>query len=68
VADFFALESAGQAMVPVEVNLQPEGTPGREPQITQAQLFIDEIEVVVKALAVVRAQVGLAVDLLRLGW
>ena len=46
-------------MMPVEINLQAEGTPGGNAHITQSQFFVDEIEVVMQALAVVGAQVRL---------
>src|SRR6516165_7097695 len=43
----------------VKINLETEGTPGGNANIAQAQLFVDEIKVVVQALAVVGPQVGL---------
>src|SRR6516165_734466 len=43
----------------VKINLETEGTPGGKANIAQAQLFVDEIKVVVQALAVVGPQVGL---------
>src|SRR5438045_3718584 len=47
-------------MMPIEVNLQPERAPGGDAHVAQPQVFVDEIEVVVQALAVVGAQIGLA--------
>ena len=32
--------------MPVEVNLQAAGQPGRYPHIAQTQFFVDEVEVV----------------------
>jgi hypothetical protein len=43
----------------IAVELQPERTPSRHAQIDQPELGIDEVEVVVQALAAVRAQEGL---------
>jgi hypothetical protein len=45
--------------VPVEVELQPEGAPGRHPEVAEAKLFINEVEVVVQALAGGRFEEGL---------
>jgi hypothetical protein len=42
-----------QPAVSVAIELQPEGTPGRHAQITQADLVIDEIKGVAQALAAV---------------
>ena len=47
----------------VAVKLQPKRTPRRYPQVTQAQRLINEVEVVVQALARVGSQVGLAAGL-----
>lgn len=60
VDDLFSLQAAGQPVMPVEINLQPEGTPSGDADIAQAQLFIDEVKVIMQALAVVGAQKGLA--------
>src|SRR5439155_21791165 len=59
VADLFSLQTTRQAMMPVEINLQPEGTPGGNTHVAQPQFLVEEIEVVMQALAVVRAQVRL---------
>ncbi len=45
----------------VTVELLPERTPGRYPQVAKSKLFVDEIEIVVQALA----QVGLECRLAR---
>ena len=37
----------------VEIELEPEGTPSRHTQVTQTELSIHEVEVIVKALAAV---------------
>ena len=39
-------ELAGQPAVPVAIELQAERTPGRDAQIDQAQLGVDEVEVI----------------------
>ena len=55
-----ACATAGQPVVPVEVDLQPARQPRRHAHMAQPQVFVDEVEVVVQALAVVRYQIGLA--------
>src|SRR5579875_2535161 len=60
VADLLALETAGQAVMPIEINLQAERAPGGDADVAQPQFLIDEIKVVVQALTVVGAQVRLA--------
>ena len=50
VGETLPLEKAGQVMVPVKIELQPEGSPGRHPQIAQPQIFKNEVEIVVDAL------------------
>jgi len=46
-------------VVSVEVELQPEGAPGGYAQVAEAELGVDEIEVVMEALAAVADEVGL---------
>ena len=53
--------------VSVAIELQPEGTPGRHAQATQADLVIDEIKVVVQALAPVALEEGLPARLVAPG-
>jgi len=50
IGKVFLAEKAGQWMVSIKIELQPEGSPGRHPQIAQPQIFKDEVEVVVDAL------------------
>jgi len=50
VGESLPAEKAGQLMVSVKIELQPEGSPGRHPQIAQPQIFQDKVEVVVDAL------------------
>jgi len=64
VADLFTLEPAGRTTVPIEINRQSERTPGGDTHLTQAELFIAEIGVVVVTLAVIGTPVGLAGALL----
>ena len=47
-------------MMSVEIDLQSEGKPGGNADAAQSQLFVDEIEVVMQALAVIGTQTGLA--------
>ena len=42
-----------QPVMAVKINLQTEGAPGGNANIAQAQLLVDEIKVVVQALAVI---------------
>src|SRR5215813_5714992 len=49
-------ELAGEPAVPVAIELQAERTPGRDAQIDQAQLGVDEVEVIMQALTGSRAQ------------
>jgi hypothetical protein len=49
VGETFPLEKACQVMVTIKIELQPEGSPGRYPQIAQPQIFQDEVEIVVDA-------------------
>jgi hypothetical protein len=53
--------------VPVEVDLQPAWQAGGNPDVTQPQLFVEEIEVIVQALAIVQSQEGLACVLVMSG-
>jgi len=50
VGEAFSLQKAGQVMVAIKVELQPEGSPGWHPQITQPQIFQNEVEIVMDAL------------------
>ena len=59
VADASLVELSCQPAVAVEVELQPEGAPGRHSQVAEAKLFVDEVEVVVQALAGGRFEEGL---------
>ena len=59
-ADAGASESPRQPAVSVAIELQPEGTPCRHAQVTQPDLAIDEVKVVVEALAGVGLKGGLA--------
>ena len=51
-----AVQLARQPVVAIAVKLQPEGTPGGYPEVTQAEILIDEIEVVVQALAIIESE------------
>jgi hypothetical protein len=56
----FPAEKAGQVMMSVKIELQPEGSPGRHPQVAQPKIFKDEVEVVVDALGFRATEKGLA--------
>jgi hypothetical protein len=49
-----------QPVMAVEANLQPAGQPGRHPDVTEPQVSVQEVEVVMQALAVIRNQIRLA--------
>src|SRR5690349_9208379 len=51
-------ELAGQPAMPIAIELQTERAPGRHAQIDQAQLGVDEVEVVMQAFAGIRPQGG----------
>ena len=51
VADGVLVELAGQPVAAVEAHVQGEGKPGLQAQVEQAQLLVQEIEVVVEAFA-----------------
>ena len=50
VGETLPVEKAGQVMVPVKIELQPEGSPSRHPQIAQPQICKNEVEIVVDTL------------------
>jgi hypothetical protein len=50
VGEILLAEKTGQLMVPVKIELQPKGSPGRDPQIAQPQIFKNDVEVVMDAL------------------
>jgi hypothetical protein len=50
VGETFPVEKAGQGMVAVKIELQPEGSPSRHPQIAQPQICENEVEIVVDTL------------------
>jgi len=41
----------GKPVVAVEIELESKGAPGGDPQVAEPKLFVDEVKVVVKALA-----------------
>jgi hypothetical protein len=55
----FLGEPGGQLVVSIEVELQPEGSPGRHSQITQPQVFQDEIEIIMDTLGFGASKRGL---------
>ena len=65
--DALAPERARQRAVAVAVELQAERRPGRHAQVAQAELLVDEVEVVVQALALIGAQEDVAVALVQPG-
>lgn len=57
VLNTLPMKFGGQPVVTIEIDLQPAGQPSGHTHIAQAQFIINEIEIVVEALAVVRPQV-----------
>jgi len=51
IAEALSSENVGQVMMSVKIKLQPEGSPGGNPQIAQSQILKDEVKIVVKTLA-----------------
>ena len=58
IVDALLGELSRQPVVAVEVDLQPEGAPGGDADVAEPELLVDEIEVVVQALARVGLQEG----------
>ena len=50
IADARPVQLPRQGVMAVEVELQAEGRPRRDPQVAQAELRVEEVEVVVQAL------------------
>ena len=48
----------GPPIMPVEVDLQPAGQPGRHAHVAQAQFLVEEVEIVMQAFVVVGLQEG----------
>ena len=46
----------GQPVMPIEIKLQREGTPGGHPQVAQAKLFIYKVKVIVQTFACIRLE------------
>lgn len=49
VGEILLADKTGQLVVPVKIELEPKGSPGRDPQIAQPQIFKDKVEVVMDA-------------------
>ena len=49
-----------QPVVTVEIGLEAERSPGGSPQVHQPECFVDEVEVVMQALALNRFEPGMA--------
>ena len=54
------LQSCCKPVVAVAVELEPEGTPGGDAEIAEAKLLVDEVEVVVEALAGIVLEEGVS--------
>ena len=68
VADLLAVQLSRQPVVPVAVELQTKGTPSGYPHLAEPQIFVEEVEIVVQAFAVVVPQIGPATVLVVHGW
>ena len=60
MSDSLSAQLQRQPVVPVAVDLQPAGQPGWYPDVAKSQFFINQIKVVVQALALIWFQKGLA--------
>ena len=60
VRDVKPIELAGKPVVSVAVELQPEGAPSWDAEEAKTEVVVNEIEVVVEALAVIRFEIGVA--------
>lgn len=60
ITDPFPVQFSRQFIMPIEIELQSEGCPGRDPQVTQAEVGQDEVEVVMQTLAGCRLEKGTA--------
>jgi hypothetical protein len=60
VSDAFFLELDGQLVMPVEIKLQAERCPGRDPQVAQPQFRVDEVEVVMQTFCLGGLEGGIA--------
>jgi hypothetical protein len=49
VREAFSLEKISQVIVAIKIELQPEGSPGGHPQITQTQILKNEVKIVMDA-------------------
>jgi len=58
ILHFALAQLPGQITVAIAADLEPEGTPGRHPHLTQSQIRVDEIDIIVQALAIIRLPVG----------
>ena len=60
IVDAELAQLARQPVVAIEVNLQAAGQPRRHPHVAQAELLVDEVEVVMQAFPVIRHEVRFA--------
>jgi hypothetical protein len=58
ILNFALAQLPGQRTVAIAIDLEPEGTPGRHPHVTQSRIRVDEIDVVVQAFAIIRLLSG----------
>ena len=54
VSDFFLLQFTGKEIVSIHIELQTERRPGRDTEVTEPKFFVNEIEVIVEAFALVK--------------
>ena len=54
VSDFFLLQFTGKEIVSVHIELQTERRPGRDTEVTEPKFFVNEIEGIVEAFALVK--------------
>jgi len=64
ISDPFFLEFDSQFIMPIEIELQAEWCPGRHTKVTQPQLWMNEIEVVMQAFRLGGLEISLAGSLI----
>lgn len=54
VRDFFLPQFTGKEAVPIHIEQQTERRPGRDTKVTKPKFFVNEIEIIVEAFALVK--------------
>ena len=54
VSDFLLLQFMGEQVMAVHIELQTERRPGRDTEVTEPKLFVNEVEIIVETFALVK--------------